>query len=454
MKRRLEVSASAVEVISTLQNAGFESYVVGGAVRDLLLGRSPKDFDISTAASPEEVRAVFGRHRARIIGKRFRLAHVYVGRELFEVSTFRRAPETNGADERGIKDPQKMPEHLIFSDNSFGTAHEDAWRRDFTVNALFYDPLKEEILDYTGQGIADIQAHVVRAIGTPALRFEEDPVRILRALKLVAQFDFALDAATGRVLFADGADAKAYPASVTKLMTAYLVLEDVRAGRLSLSEPVVASPVKSRADAHFRQASCLGLRAGESMDADTMLKAMLVHSANDAAVFLAERCSGSVEAFVARMNAKAAELGMAATRYYNPNGLPPPPNAKERNFNFSTCEDQARLALVILRDCPEMLRYTSLKTCDVTFPNGRSQRFVNHNNVMVKNKLKVVNPDGTEAVDGLKTGYIDAGGSSVVLTGTRGGRRVVVVVLGSTSGAERDEVASLRIRDALDAVQQ
>ena len=186
MKRRLEVSDNAVEVISTLHDAGFESYIVGGAVRDLLLGRSPKDFDISTAAPPEEVRAVFGRRRARIIGKRFRLTHVYAGRELFEVSTFRRAPDGNGADERGIKEPQNAPEHLIFSDNAFGTAHEDAWRRDFTVNALFYDPLKEEILDYTGQGLADIEAHVVRAIGDPSLRFEEDPVRILRALKLVA----------------------------------------------------------------------------------------------------------------------------------------------------------------------------------------------------------------------------------------------------------------------------
>ena len=202
MKRRLEVSRNAVEVISTLHDAGFESYIVGGAVRDLLLGRSPKDFDISTAASPEEVRAVFGRRRARIIGKRFRLTHVYVGRELFEVSTFRRAPDGNGADERGIKDPRNTPEHLIFSDNAFGTAHEDAWRRDFTVNALFYDPLKEEILDYTGQGLADIEAHVVRAIGDPSLRFEEDPVRILRALKLVAQFDFSLDAASENALFA------------------------------------------------------------------------------------------------------------------------------------------------------------------------------------------------------------------------------------------------------------
>ena len=201
MKRRLEVSDNAIEAISTLQDAGFESYIVGGAVRDLLLGRSPKDFDISTAASPEEVRAVFGRRHARIIGKRFRLAHVYVGRELFEVSTFRRAPENNGTDGRKIKNPEQLPEHLIVSDNAFGTAREDAQRRDFTVNALFYDPLKEEILDYTGQGIDDIEAHTVRAIGDPALRFEEDPVRILRALKLVAQFDFSLDDATENALF-------------------------------------------------------------------------------------------------------------------------------------------------------------------------------------------------------------------------------------------------------------
>jgi D-alanyl-D-alanine carboxypeptidase len=262
----------------------------------------------------------------------------------------------------------------------------------------------------------------------------------------------AVDAATGRVLFSDNSAAKAYPASVTKLMTAFLVLEDVRAGRLLLSDKITASPVKSRTDAHYRQPSCVGLKAGESMDLDSMLKALLVHSANDAAIFIAERCSGSVEAFVARMNEKAASLGMASTRYFNPNGLPPPANAKERNFNFSTCEDQAKLAVAILAQCPEILRYTSLKTCDMVFPDGRSQRFINHNNVMVKNKLKVMNPDGTEAVDGLKTGYINAGGSSVVLTGKRAGKRVVVVVLGSSSSAERDEVAATRMADALDAV--
>ena len=202
MKRKLEVDRNAVAIISALRDAGFESYIVGGAVRDLLLGRFPKDFDISTAASPEEVRKVFGRRSVRIIGKRFRLAHVYMGRELFEVSTFRKAPENSGIDERNIRHPELLPEHMIVSDNSFGTAREDAWRRDFTVNALFYDPLESEILDYTGQGVADIERRLVRAIGAPKLRFEEDPVRMLRALKLVAQYDFTLENATENALFA------------------------------------------------------------------------------------------------------------------------------------------------------------------------------------------------------------------------------------------------------------
>ena len=203
MKRRLEIDRNATAIIAALHEAGFESYIVGGAVRDLLLGRTPKDFDISTAASPEEVRHVFGRRSVRIIGKRFRLAHVYVGRELFEVSTFRKTPENSGAAERSISHPELLPEHLIVSDNAFGTAKEDAWRRDFTVNALFYDPLREELLDYTGQGISDIENHIVRAIGDPALRFEEDPVRLLRALKLVAQYEFTLDDATENAFFAD-----------------------------------------------------------------------------------------------------------------------------------------------------------------------------------------------------------------------------------------------------------
>lgn len=203
MKHELPVENRVIELISTLQNAGFEAYIVGGAIRDLLLGRRPKDYDISTAATPEEVRNVFGRRAARIIGKRFRLVHVRHGGELFEVSTFRQAPSPeNAAVGPDGRKHEELPEHMILSDNSFGTAEEDAWRRDFTVNALFYDPVRSELIDFTGQGIDDIRSGVVRAIGNPRLRFEEDPVRMLRALKLVGQYDFTFDAATENALFA------------------------------------------------------------------------------------------------------------------------------------------------------------------------------------------------------------------------------------------------------------
>ena len=200
--RHLSVSENSIRAIAELHNAGFEAYIVGGAVRDLLLGMMPKDFDISTAASPEEVRRIFGRRNSRIIGKRFRLVHVYVGGELFEVSTFRKAPVNAGRQERHLRNVEELPENLIVSDNSFGTAREDAWRRDFTVNALFYDPENDRIIDHTGLGLNDIRDRIIRAIGDPALRFEEDPVRILRALKLVGQCEgFSLDSATENALF-------------------------------------------------------------------------------------------------------------------------------------------------------------------------------------------------------------------------------------------------------------
>lgn len=262
----------------------------------------------------------------------------------------------------------------------------------------------------------------------------------------------SVDANTGRVLFADQADAQAYPASITKLMTAYLVLDDVKAGKLSLSTPVEASPVKSRLDSHLRQPSCIGLKAGQKMSVRDLLTVLLVHSANDAAIFLAEKCSGSMQAFVARMNEKAASLGMGSTRYYNPNGLPPLPYSKGGKFNISTCRDLSRLAINLLKDHPDILEYTSIKVCEVDHPDGKRLKFVNHNNVMVKDRLKVINPDGSEAADGLKTGYIDAGGSSVILTGKRGNKRAIVVVLGSSSAAERDAAAAQRLEDALDAL--
>lgn len=202
MKMDLPVSANARSVVAQLQKAGYETYIVGGAIRDMLLGRTPKDFDISTAATPEEVRQVFGRRSVRIIGKRFRLAHVYCGRELFEVATFRKAPGRNGLAEQRHPENEELPDNLIVSDNAFGNSQEDAARRDFTVNALFYDPEKKEIKDFTGKGLHDIEHGIVRAIGEPGLRFEEDPVRMLRALKLVGQYDFVLDNATENALFA------------------------------------------------------------------------------------------------------------------------------------------------------------------------------------------------------------------------------------------------------------
>jgi len=263
------------------------------------------------------------------------------------------------------------------------------------------------------------------------------------------------DAKTGRVLFQENADAVAYPASVTKLMTLLLVLEDVEAGRYDLSARVEATEDATR----LSEPSWVDLRPGESMTVDDLLTALMVKSANDAAIALGVHSAGSFDAFVERMNRRAAELGMTRTRYYNPNGLPPvstTANGKLRRypwkeFNVSTCSDQLKLALELVKR-PQVFAYTSQKIGHVTDGRGQRLQFVNHNNLMVKNSKKVFNPDGSEAVDGLKTGYIDAGGSSIVLTGRRGGSRAVVVVLGSASAKERDEAAGRLLTDALDAI--
>lgn len=179
------ISYGAKRVTDGLQAAGYTAYVVGGAVRDLLLDRHPKDFDVATDATPEEVRRVF--RRARIIGRRFRLVHVMFGEETVEVSTFRRMVDADQAetDEHG----------RLLRDNEFGTQEQDAARRDFTANALFYDPASQEIFDYH-HGYQDIRANVLRMIGDPATRYREDPVRMLRAVRLSAKLGMKLDAAT------------------------------------------------------------------------------------------------------------------------------------------------------------------------------------------------------------------------------------------------------------------
>ena len=252
------------------------------------------------------------------------------------------------------------------------------------------------------------------------------------------------DASTGRVLFADNADEVAYPASVTKLMTALLVLEDVKAGRYSLSDRAIATPEVNRCEA-----SWVGIKAGQSMTVDDLLMALMVNSANDAAIVLAVKSAGSVEKFVERMNARAKSLKMDKTAYYNPNGLPKPKYAKE--FNRSTAADQLKLAMEVVKH-KEIFKYTSAKVAKVTDGFGKQLQFKNHNRILRMDKYHIYNPDGSEAVDGLKTGYIDAGGSSIVLTGKRNGKRAIVVVLGSKGSDVREENARRLMQDALGAL--
>ncbi|MDE0349928.1 MAG: polynucleotide adenylyltransferase PcnB [Gammaproteobacteria bacterium] len=184
------VSANAVTVVETLRDAGYEAYLVGGCVRDLLLGGTPKDFDVATDATPQEVKTVFP--RARLIGRRFRIAHVRFRREFIEVSTFRRRNE----DDDDESDANHVSaDGVLLSDNVYGTLDEDAFRRDFTVNALYYDPVEDAVLDYT-TGLDDIETRTLRIIGEPRERLREDPVRILRAMRFAAKLGFTLDPET------------------------------------------------------------------------------------------------------------------------------------------------------------------------------------------------------------------------------------------------------------------
>ncbi|QJQ07297.1 polynucleotide adenylyltransferase PcnB [Undibacterium piscinae] len=178
------LSSNAIRVTSTLQENGYKAFVVGGAVRDLLLGVKPKDFDIATNATPEQVKRLF--RRAFIIGRRFQIVHVMFGQDLLEVTTFR-GPATEAApkDEHG----------RVLRDNTFGEQHEDAVRRDFTINAMYYDPASQTVLDYHG-GIADIRKKTLRIIGVPEARYREDPVRMLRVVRFAAKLQFNIDAAT------------------------------------------------------------------------------------------------------------------------------------------------------------------------------------------------------------------------------------------------------------------
>lgn len=185
---RANISKAAVKVLYRLKDGGFQAYLVGGSVRDLLLGRQPKDFDVATDATPEQVAELF--NNARLIGRRFRIAHVRFGREIIEVATLRAAAGSE-ADDHSVAEGSGR----VLRDNVWGTIEEDVWRRDLTANALYYDIRDFSIRDYVG-GVADIKAGRLRLLGDPEQRYREDPVRMLRVTRFAAKLGFGIDTAT------------------------------------------------------------------------------------------------------------------------------------------------------------------------------------------------------------------------------------------------------------------
>ena len=231
MEIRLEqIDPDALRVVQRLLRYQHKAYLVGGCVRDLLLGRKPKDFDVATSATPNDIRRCF--RNCRIIGRRFRLAHVFFGRKIIETATFRTNPRPND-DEPGEVPAQEMVEGtaeetvearptakpndlLIRHDNVFGTEEEDARRRDFTINGLFFDVQSAQVIDHV-VGLPDLEARLVRTIGDPDIRFREDPVRILRAVKFAARCDLTIEAETYRSMMEHKAElAKCAQARVTE----------------------------------------------------------------------------------------------------------------------------------------------------------------------------------------------------------------------------------------------
>lgn len=235
MEIRLEqIDADALHVVQRLLRYQHKAYLVGGCVRDLLLGRKPKDFDVATSATPNDIRRSF--RNCRIIGRRFRLAHVFFGRKIIETATFRANPRTSedepgdatteekvedrvedrAEEETGKKASDKQSDLLIRHDNVFGTEEEDARRRDFTINGLFFDVQSAKVIDHVA-GLPDLEARLVRTIGDPDIRFREDPVRILRAVKFAARCDLAIEPETYRSMMEHKAElAKCAQARVTE----------------------------------------------------------------------------------------------------------------------------------------------------------------------------------------------------------------------------------------------
>jgi len=179
---KTDISPNALSVLNRLNSSGFQAYLVGGSVRDLLLRKSPKDFDVSTNATPNQIKNLF--RNARIIGRRFKLAHILYHREIIEVATFRGHDAVDASQ-------QTNDRGMLIRDNVYGTLEEDAWRRDFTINSLYYNLTDGSIVDYTG-GVKDVDLRIIRMIGDPSTRYQEDPVRMLRAIRFSAKLHFEI----------------------------------------------------------------------------------------------------------------------------------------------------------------------------------------------------------------------------------------------------------------------
>jgi poly(A) polymerase len=263
---RKQIDPDALKVLYRLHQNNFTAYLVGGSVRDLLLARRPKDFDIGTSAHPYQVKRLF--RNCWIIGRRFRLAHVRFGTKNIEVATFRRqlsAAELAAPEEPGtgvVVDELGDVDRMIHRDNTFGTPEEDAFRRDFTINALFYDIADFSIIDYTG-GLHDLDARVIRSIGDPSERFQEDPVRMIRAVSMASRLDFAIDPPIDAAIAEHRSEiARSAPArlieEIYKLLRAgasekaFRMLSERR-----LLEPIAAEMQKRAGDALWRSLAAL-----------------------------------------------------------------------------------------------------------------------------------------------------------------------------------------------------
>lgn len=261
---RKDISPNALRVLYRLREGGHEAYLVGGAVRDLLLGGSPKDFDIATGATPEEVKALF--RNCRLIGRRFRLAHVVFGREIIEVATFR-ANTDDGSGDRETDDDGRL-----LRDNVYGTLEDDAVRRDFTANALYYTIEDFSVRDHVG-GFEDVQRRVLRLIGDPETRYREDPVRMLRAVRLAAKLDFAIDPPTAAPirtmasLLSEAAPARLFEECLKLFLSGHAVasfegLE--RHGLLEVLLPEAAAAMRANRSGALRAVVVEGLRGTDA----------------------------------------------------------------------------------------------------------------------------------------------------------------------------------------------